>query len=510
MSEGPPLQGTVSSETKEAKEIASGGGIVFASSLVDRGLRLMITWLLSGFLGPEVFGLYTLCITIITLIKMFSPLGTELGTVYFGARFRQNKAQDELKGLIWSSVLLSTLSGVVFSIVTWFAAPLLVSDPLALRLTIPALLFWTPLHTIVGLLRARKDMRGNALVYQLSLPLCLVTSAWLVVLLRLDIYLALTAFCLSHGASLVYGIQRSWKHYGYLFRDSTINRKVNYTELLKYSIPMAFSQLVFRLNAWMDILMLGWLMGNQDVGVYKIAVSLAMIGGLPINAIITIFNPIIVELVNAGNLQKLNQLLKLVTRWLLLFTLPVLCSIFLLSDIVLLIFDDAYQVSQEPLKILILGQIVWGACSICMRLIPMSGYAMLNLANGVVAALVNISLNYWLIPKYGTLGAAMATAGTLALWSCWRLGEAWVLLKCFPFSAKIAAMIGSAAALTFLLNRALVSMTLADVAEWIRVLTVLFAWFVYVTTAWWLGREEADRQITNTIGRRFRRLLTKN
>ena len=104
----------------------------------------------------------------------------------------------------------------------------------------------------------------------------------------------------------------------------------------------------------------------------------------------------------------------------------------------------------------------------------------------------------------------MATASTLALWSCWRLGEAWVLLKCFPFSGKIAAMIVSAAALTFLLDRALVSMTLADVAEWIRALTVLFAWLVYVITAWWLGREEADRQITNTIGRRLRRLLTKN
>ena len=50
-----------------------------------------------------------------------------------------------------------------------------------------------------------------------------------------------------------------------------------------------------------------------------------------------------------------------------------------------------------------------------MRLIPMSGYAMLNLANGVVAALVNISLNYWLIPQIWNLEQAMATAGTLAL-----------------------------------------------------------------------------------------------
>ena len=230
---------------KRPREITSGGGIVFASSLVDRGLRLVITWLLSGFLGPEVFGLYTLCITIITLIKMFSPLGTELGTVYFGARFRQKTKHEDETGTIWALCCSQRCRAWSSASSPGFAAPLLVSDPLALRLTIPALLFWTPLHTIVGLLQAPAGHGGNALVYQLSLPLCLVTSAWLVVLLKLDIYLALTAFCLSHGASLVYGIQRSWKHYGYLFRDSTITKKINYAELPKYSIPMAFSSWSF-------------------------------------------------------------------------------------------------------------------------------------------------------------------------------------------------------------------------------------------------------------------------
>ena len=58
-------------------------------------------------------------------------------------------------------------------------------------------------------------------------------------------------------------------------------------------------------------------------------------------------------------------------------------------------------------------------------------------------------------------------------------------------------------------DRALIPMTLSDTAEWIRVMTVLFAWLVYVIAVWWFGREEADRQITNTIGRRLRRPLTK-
>ena len=87
------------SKTDQAKEIASGGGIVFGASILDRGLRLIVTWLLSGYLGPEVFGVYTIVITIMTLVKMFSPLGTELGTVYFGARHRKNEDKAKLKAM---------------------------------------------------------------------------------------------------------------------------------------------------------------------------------------------------------------------------------------------------------------------------------------------------------------------------------------------------------------------------------------------------------------------------
>ena len=51
-------------------------------------------------------------------------------------------------------------------------------------------------------------------------------------------------------------------------------------------------------------LMLGWLASSTDVGIYRIVVSLAMICSLPIHAIITIFNPIIVELVNKHDYEK--------------------------------------------------------------------------------------------------------------------------------------------------------------------------------------------------------------
>ena len=188
-----------------------------------------------------------------------------------------------------------------------------------------------------------------------------------------------------------------------------------------------------------------------------------MISTLPINAIITIFNPIIVELVQSKNFERLNGLLKLVTKWLLLFNLPLLMLFYMLPDVVLTFFDDAYAPSQYPLVILVGGQVIWSACSIAMRIIPMSGYAMLNLANGVVAAIVNMGLNYYLIPKYGNLGAAMATSITLIIWSMWRLIEVKWLLNCFPFHKINLLLLGGA-----ILLSTTIKMSIQDSSLWVR------------------------------------------
>jgi O-antigen/teichoic acid export membrane protein len=490
---------------KQAKEIAAGGSIVLMSSITDRALRLGVTLLLSGFFGPEIFGIYTLTITIVTLVKMFSPLGTELGTIYFGARFRQDNEQAKMKGLVISSLGISTFSAIVCSIILWLAAPTIVEINPELRLSefrwaIPAILFWTPLHTLVGLLRAQKDMKGNAIVYEIAVPLLLLAGAIAIVLLNLSLQTALIAYWFSLALSLSLGIKWSWGHFGSILQNRSIKPVYFTKELLKYSIPMAFSQFVFRLNAWMDIIMLGWLASSADVGIYKIAVSLAMVCSLPIHAIITIFNPIIVELVNKKDFTKLNGLLKLVTKWLLLFNLPVLMIFFVIPDIVLLFFGKAYQPSQGPLEVLVMGQLVWSACSIAMRLIPMSGYPLLNLVNGIVAGLVNIGLNYILIPKYGSIGAAIATASTLAVWSMWRLVEARYLLRCFPFHKISFLMISSAVTISLGLKY-----VLEDQSPWLRILSVGLSIVVFIAASVIFGREKEDQVILQTIKQKLNR-----
>ena len=81
----------------DTQDIARGGSIVFAASLIERGLRLGTTILLSTSLGTAAFGTYTFAVTAVTLLAVFSPLGLDIGAVYFGAQYHKKKIQGKLE-----------------------------------------------------------------------------------------------------------------------------------------------------------------------------------------------------------------------------------------------------------------------------------------------------------------------------------------------------------------------------------------------------------------------------
>jgi O-antigen/teichoic acid export membrane protein len=481
--------------------MARGGGVVFIASLLDRMLRLVVTWVLSTALGPAAFGSYTFAVAVVTLTSIFATLGTEVGAIYFGARYRRAKDLSKLKGLLISGTILTTISGLSASIGLYGFAPWLFDDPEPVRWIAPAVAFWAPLYYVVGLLRAVKDMRSNALVYQLGLSSFLAVGALIIWGVTPSVQLALSFYIVALALALPLGWFRAWRHYGSLLKDVSIKPEFHLGELLRYSLPQALSSMVAQMNLWMDILMMGYLTSDSEIGTYKIVAALVAISGMPITALITIFNPIIAEKVEAKELSELNLLLKRVTRWVVTGSMPLLMLLYLLPKWGLSLFDDAYLGGALILQVLVLGRFVMMSCSMSMRLIPMSGHAMLNLINGIVAVMLNITLNWTLIPLYGGLGAAIATSITIALWSLWRVIEVWYLLRCFPFSLSSGLFL-----LASLLSTLLLYPLLEAQPEPIRVLSSLLLAGAFVLASLKWGMDAEDHALLNPIKKKWRQM----
>ena len=67
----------------------------------------------------------------------------------------------------------------------------------------------------------------------------------------------------------------------------------------------------------------------------------------------------------------------------------------------------------------------------------MTGRSDITLKNNIIIVIVNIILNYLLIPKYGIIGAAFATGFALVLMASIVIVEEYYLLKIHPFSLNL-------------------------------------------------------------------------
>jgi len=496
--------------SKDAAKLAGGSGIVLAAGLIEKGLRAVLGWFLSGALGPAGFGVYSTVVTALSVTTVFSTVGLDTGAIYFGARHHKTGDRSRLKGVLLAGLVISGIAGALVSVGVALAGAngWVYSDIPAvgegLKVVAPAVVIWTVLMFLVGALRAVKDMRSSALAYQIGLPLALLLAAGTAVAFGGGVNAVLVAFILANVVSLALAARYAWRRFGPLLRDRTVPPTFELGKLLGYSFPQSLAASLFRVNLWMDILMLTWLAGEDETGIYKIASTIALLGSVTVTAVNTMFNPMVSELVSTKEFERLNGLLKIVTRWLTILAIPLYLVLLLVPDAILSIYDDAYLAAAAPIQILIFGQFFQVSLAPANRLIPMAGHSTLNLINAMVAASLNLGLNYALIPLYGGQGAAAASAITFALWSLWRTGEVWVMYRCFPFSRRTLAFIAGSAVLLAIGWAAPAMMGWGLLA---RVGVTGLVLVAYAALAWTVGRAPEDSEVAGPAIARIKKKL---
>lgn len=492
----------------EAANLAKGSGIALGGQLSNRGLRMVNTWQLSTVLDVHNFGLYTSVTTIVNILAYAAPLGLNSGIVLFGSRYMASDEKARLKGTIVACLVGAAIAGALFSVLYLAFAWLWPwsEDKAELGHLLPygalSITAWAVLLVAVNALRVARDARAQTSVYNVTLPVLLTALCFGATALGLGVKGALLAFGLAHLLTFGEAIWRNWRHYGALLTDRSVRARYELGPLLRFSVPESLSSMLLRLTQWMDQIQLTVQSTPDQVGLYKVASALAMLGGMPAAALNTIFNATAAELIYLGKQEQLDHILKVATRWLVATGGAVYIGIVLGQDLVYAIFDPEYAKGATALVALLVGQLVYAACIPATALIPMSGFARLNLANGVAATLLNLALNATLIPRFGALGASIATMITLILWSGWRVLQVWKLIHCFPFTpgsavVMVATVLSAAALREELDGYGLIVHGLAAVVVPLAFLAVL----------WRYWRTPDDDVILAPLSRKIRRLL---
>lgn len=478
--------------------------------MFDRIARFATHWLLARWLGPAGLGVYTAAMTVAIMASSIAQLGLPTGAIYFGARQRQQGDHGSLKGTVVSGLVISCISGcagtAVLMAIAWWA-PQYLKDPTAAG----AIVFAAPIALVrplmrfaVGMIQAAKDMRGMSRALYFAMPASLLVLSAAAVFAGLGVTGAVVAAVASFAVALAVALQRMWQLYAHALTDASAAMKLQVGALLRYSAPLSLADLVYRLNQWMDLLMLAALAAVADVGQYRVAVGIALLGAIPPNAIKTMFKPMVAELVHNNEIERLDDLLAMVTRWVLVIAAPIYVAVLIVPDFFLWIFGEEYLIGATAMVILMVGQVANVACSPLATILPMAGYTRIELANGVLAVTVNIVLNALLIPHYGIIGAATANAVALTLWSAARAIEVRWLVGVFGFSWRLAATMAP-----LVVTAIAAQVATQGTSLWVRLPTTAGILVAFLAAFWLFGRTDDDAMVIDRIRSKIMRRLRR-
>lgn len=206
----------------------------------------------------------------------------------------------------------------------------------------------------------------------------------------------------------------------YLFSISKYQKglvEITYKDIIRRSAPMAVSAASFLLMQSLDILMLANFTNFELVAYYGSAVKLTMIIALVLASVNSVITPQIAELYASSKIARLNENIKKGTRLIFLITFPMIIVLGIFPTFILGLFGENYISAKSALWILLAGQAINSLCGSVGVYLNMTGKQKSFQKILISALILNIVLNYFLIPDFGMAGAAIATSTSMVLWN---------------------------------------------------------------------------------------------
>ena len=190
-----------------------------------------------------------------------------------------------------------------------------------------------------------------------------------------------------------------------------------YKQLLSITIPMLLTNSLFLIMNWTDILMLSYFKDEASVGIYNTCLKIAALNTIAQVAITNMAMPKFAEIYSNNNRGELKRVVKQTSFLITVISLPIFVIIITLPEFLLNIFGQEYIKGREVLIILAVGHFFSAFSGATINLLNMTGQERIVKNILIITTLLNIILNYALIPKYGIKGSAISTMISTVSWN---------------------------------------------------------------------------------------------
>jgi O-antigen/teichoic acid export membrane protein len=168
-----------------------------------------------------------------------------------------------------------------------------------------------------------------------------------------------------------------------------------------------------------DLMMIGVLMTPADAGIYGAALKTTGQTIFLLVSVNAVVSPMLASLWTRQDHKGLQRLLYMAAHFSFWPALAFVLVLSLFSTFILGLFGEAFVAAQWPMIILGVGQLFNAGTGVVVSLMIVSGHHVAVTRVFGISALLYVILLFFGIQAFGLIGAAVATALTMALWNIW-------------------------------------------------------------------------------------------
>lgn len=392
-------------------------------------LQLTNSILLARLLQPEGYGVYSYVLALAGILAIPGHLGFPNYLVRTVAVYRERGDVSLLRGLVIRS--LQIVGAASLGVAAVASLVILVSNAESRDFGRPALLagmLLLPLYAlgeaISGALRGLGHVLIGQVPEQLLRPLLfgglLLTAEFITPTLAAEH--AILANVCSAFLTVFCGLALLWSAVKNAVGQSPPQMATR--KWLLGALPFSLLAAAQLLNHHTDVIMIGHMLGDRSVGLYRVAAQVGDGLNMVLMAITVVIAPHLATFHSRGDWFSIQRLLVSAHRLGVGLIVPIVLVLMFGNQLLIkFAFGEAYLDAAKSLLILAIGKIFYATVGFSGIALSMIGRAGIATGGNLLVTALNVALNYMLIPLYGIEGAALATAisafvvnALLALW----------------------------------------------------------------------------------------------
>lgn len=390
--------------------------------------NVIIFWMMARYYGPKTFGQLTFAHTLATTFILFADFGFDVLLTNELARGRE-KGKELFQRYFSLKIIFTTISLAsmwLFILITDVSSEMkVISIIFSLYMV-----FTTQSNFLFAFFRGYEKFNYETKI-SLLMNFSLLILVIVLILYEANILLIGISFVFSRFIGLLYGVITSFKIIPNLsYKLIFTGFKELKSKVFVYGFHFLFSYLFFQL----DTILLAIWKNEFEVGIYQSVYKLIMlplvVPDIFVNTLLPTLSKYYVE-----DAEKWKSVGKLMSKSLLFIIIPFFLIMYVFSSQVIgLIYGGEDYVNAVPiLEIFSLTLFIRFLLEPFALMITTSNRQSIRLITVISATIINFVLNYFAIPLYGAVGAAMVSLITnlfvaiVYLYFSWSLFKSWLI-----------------------------------------------------------------------------------